>query len=47
MGAVRLEGRNIIVTYKTAAKPYTQVAELSDVKNYKLYQLSAKSGEGY
>ncbi len=46
-GAVRLEGRNIIVTYTTAAEPYTQVAALSEVKNYKLYQLSAKSGEGY
>ncbi len=46
-GSIRLEDRNIIVTYAIAAEPYTQVAALSEVKNYKLYQIAAKSGEGY
>ena len=46
-GTVRVEDRNIIVTYVIAADPYTQVAALSEIKNYKLYQLAAKSGEGY
>lgn len=46
-GAVNIEDRVITVTYTTTAIPYYQVTSLSELKNYKLYQISAKSGEGY
>ena len=46
-GAISLEDRVITVTYTTSAAPYHQVSALSELKNYKLYQIAAKSGEGY
>ena len=44
---ITIEDRVIVVTYTAGPQPCTQVASLAEVKNYKLYQLSAKSGEGY
>jgi hypothetical protein len=34
----------IVVTYSAGPQPCKQIASLDEVKNYKLYQLSAKSG---
>ena len=45
--AVSLEDRVIVVTYSTGPQPCTQIASLDEVKNYKLYQIAAKTGEGY
>ena len=45
--SVSLKDRVIVVTYKSGPQPCKQIASLDEVKNYKLYQLSAKSGEGY
>ena len=45
--AISIEDRVIVVTYKSGPQPCKQIASLDEVKNYKLYQLSAKSGEGY
>ena len=44
---ISIEDRVIVVTYTAGPQPCTQIASLAEVKNYKLYQLSAKSGEGY
>ncbi len=41
-----LKDRVIVVTYR-APQPCKQIASLDEVKNYKLYQIAAKSGEGY
>ena len=45
--AISIEDRVIVVTYSAGPQPCKQIASLDEVKNYKLYQLSAKSGEGY
>ena len=45
--SISIEDRVIVVTYKSGPQPCKQIASLDEVKNYKLYQLSAKSGEGY
>ena len=45
--SVSLSDRVIVVTYSAGPQPCKQIASLDEVKNYKLYQLSAKSGEGY
>ena len=44
---VRVEDRVIIVTYSAGPQAYKQIASLDEVKNYKLYQIAAKTGEGY
>ena len=44
---ISIEDRVIVVTYTAGPAACTKVASLSEVKNYKLYQISAKSGEGY
>ena len=46
-GAVTLEGRIVTVTYTLGAEPCREIASLTELKNYKLYQIKAKSGEGY
>ena len=46
-GTITLEDRVITVTYTTAAASCKQVSDLSELKNYKVYQIAAKSGEGY
>lgn len=46
-GTVAVEDRVVVVTYALAPDPYRQVSSLSELKNYKLYHISAKSGEGY
>ena len=46
-GVVTIEDRVVKVTYTVAPEPYREVSSLSDLKNYKLYQIKAKSGEGY
>ena len=45
--SISIEDRVIVVTYSAGPQPCKQIASLDEVKNYKLYQLSAKSGEGY
>jgi len=45
--AITLEGRVVKVAYVISAAPYTQVASLAELKNYKLYHIKAKSGEGF
>jgi hypothetical protein len=45
--SVSLKDRVIVVTYKSGPQPCKQIASLDEVKNYKLYQIAAKSGEGY
>ncbi len=45
--SVTLEDRVIVVTYTAGPQPCEQIASLDEVKNYKLYQIAAKSGEGY
>jgi hypothetical protein len=45
--SISIEDRVIVVTYKSGPQPCKKIASLDEVKNYKLYQLSAKSGEGY
>ena len=45
--SVSLEDRVIVVTYSAGPQPCKQIASLDEVKNYKLYQIAAKSGEGY
>ena len=45
--SVSLSDRVIVVTYKSGPQPCKQIASLDEVKNYKLYQIAAKSGEGY
>ena len=45
--SVSLEDRVIVVTYKSGPQPCKQLASLDEVKNYKLYQITAKTGEGY
>ena len=45
--AISIEDRVIVVTYKSGPQPCKQIASLDEVKNYKLYQIAAKSGEGY
>ena len=45
--AITIEERIITVTYTEGPAPCTPIASLSELKNYKLYQVSAKSGEGY
>ncbi len=45
--SISIEDRVIVVTYSAGPQSCKQIASLDEVKNYKLYQLSAKSGEGY
>ena len=45
--SVTLNDRVITVTYRVEAEPYREVTSLTELKNYKLYQIKAKSGEGY
>ena len=45
--SVSLNDRVIVVTYKSGPQPCKQIASLDEVKNYKLYQIAAKTGEGY
>ena len=44
---ITVEDRVITVTYTPGPAPCTPISSLSELKNYKLYQVSAKSGEGY
>ena len=44
---ISIDGRTIVVTYSAGPSPCKQIASLSELKNYKLYQIAAKSGEGY
>ena len=44
---VSVEDRTIVVTYSAGPSPCTKIASLSELKNYKLYQIAAKTGEGY
>ena len=44
---ISIEDRVITVTYTAGPAPCTPISSLSELKNYKLYQVSAKSGEGY
>ncbi len=44
--SLSLKDRVVTVTYKATAA-YRKVEDLSELKNYKLYQIAAKSGEGY
>ena len=46
LATTSLKDRVIVVTYR-APQPCKQIASLNEVKNYKLYQIAAKSGEGY
>ena len=46
-GEVTLNGRVITVTYTLGAEPCREISSLSELKNYKLYHIKAKSGEGY
>lgn len=46
-GAVALEDRKVTITYTLSAKPYKEVASLSELKNYKLYQIKSKNNMGY
>lgn len=46
LATTSLKDRVIVVTYR-ASQPCKQIASLDEVKNYKLYQIAAKSGEGY
>ena len=47
VGVATLEDRVITMTYTLAPEPYREVTSLSELKNYKLYHIAAKSGEGY
>ena len=44
---VTLNDRLITVTYTLSAAPCKQVTSLSDLKNYKLYQIKSNNNEGY
>ena len=46
-GAVTLNGRVITVTYTLAAGPCREITSLTELKNYKLYQIKSKNNEGY
>ena len=46
-GTISINDRVITVTYTIGALPYRAVTALTELKNYKLYQIKAKSGEGY
>ena len=46
-GAVTLNGRVITVTYTIAAEPCREITSLTELKNYKLYQIKSKNNEGY
>ena len=46
-GAVSLNGRVITVTYTIAAEPCREITSLTELKNYKLYQIKSKNNEGY
>ena len=45
--AVTLNDRVITVTYRLNAQICDPISSLSELKNYKLYHIKAKSGEGY
>ena len=45
--SIRIEGRTIVVTYKSGPSEGRKITSLSELKNYKLYQIAAKSNEGY
>ena len=44
---VTLNDRVVTVTYEIAAEPYRTVSSLSELKNYKLYQIKSNNNEGY
>ena len=44
---IKIKDRVIVVTYSAGPSPCTQISSLSELKNYKLYQIAAKTGEGY
>ena len=44
---VTLNDRLITVTYTLSAAPCQQITSLSELKNYKLYQIKSKNNEGY
>ena len=44
---VALDDRTITVTYTLNAKPCQQITSLSQLKNYKLYQIKSNNNEGY
>lgn len=44
---VTLVDRTVKVAYTVSAAPYSQIATLAELKNYKLYHIKAKSGEGF
>ena len=44
---ISINDRVITVTYTFAAKPYRDVTSLSELKNYKLYQIKNKNDRGY
>ena len=46
-GTISLDGRIITVTYVRSALPCQQVSSLTELKNYKLYQIKNKNGQGY
>ena len=46
-GVVTLNDRVITVTYRVAAASYREVTSLTELKNYKLYQIKSKNNEGY
>ena len=44
---VTLNDRVITVTYRSAAVAYREVTSLTELKNYKLYQIKSNNNEGY
>ena len=46
-GVITLNDRVITVTYRVAAASYREVTSLTELKNYKLYQIKSKNNEGY
>ena len=46
-GAVTLEGRIVTVTYTLGAEPCREITSLTELKNYKLYQIKSNNNEGY
>ena len=44
---VTLNDRVVTVTYRSAAVAYREVTSLTELKNYKLYQIKSNNNEGY
>ena len=47
VASVTLNDRVITVTYRVEAEPYREVTSLTELKNYKLYQIKSNNNEGY